>query len=254
MRRLVHMVRQADYGTLFLELSIVVVGILIAFQIDGWAQEQRDRSLERDYLVRLKADLQDEVAEMNASLDNAEARIDAVKLVDRIAGDPALAAADPSSVPPALEKLTWRSFPEISAFVYAELQSTGNLALIRSEELRRSLAQHYLWLDHFARVGRDRAIQEQFDLRTAGILTIAELSAVEMQDWGGEPLVVSSQRAREIAEALAARPDALALLPGIAQSNVFNSKVIEDARARAERIIEQIDQLLTAARPGPPTS
>jgi hypothetical protein len=241
-RRFAQLIRQADYGTLFLELFVVVVGILIAFQIEGWAEERRERSLERDYLVRLKADLQAEIREMDGALRNAQARVDAVRFVERIAGDPTLAAAEPNKVPSAVERSTWRSFPEINAFVY------------RSEELRRQLAQHYQTLDHFARVGLDRAMHEQFDLRTAGILTTDELSAVEMRDWGGEPLVVSSQRAREIAAALANRPDALALLPDIAQSNIFNTKVIGEARQRAERIIEQIDQILTAAPPAPPTS
>ena len=150
----------------------------------------------------------------------------------------------PDALPVALETATWRSFPQISAFVYTELQSSGNLALIQSEPLRRELANYYSSIRHYSRVGLDLDIQHQFDRRTAGILSTAELLSIEKGAWSGSTGSIPVDRAIQIAEELASRHDAIDLLPNIAQHHVFNQKVIELARAKAVSIIEQIDRLI----------
>jgi hypothetical protein len=143
-----------------------------------------------------------------------------------------------------LEKATWRSFPQINAFVYTELQSSGNLALIRSEPLRRELANYYSSIRHYSRVGLDLNLQQQFDLLTAGILSSAELLSIEKGSWSGSSDDLSVERAVQIAAELAKRQDAIDLLPNIAQHHVFNQKVIELVRAQALSIIERIDRLI----------
>ena len=40
------------------EITLVVIGILIAVQIDDWSQNQTDRKLEQAYVQNLKEDLQ----------------------------------------------------------------------------------------------------------------------------------------------------------------------------------------------------
>jgi hypothetical protein len=44
-----------------LEVVVVIAGILLAFQIDRWAQEGGEREQEYQYLVRLKEDLRFEI-------------------------------------------------------------------------------------------------------------------------------------------------------------------------------------------------
>ena len=39
------------------EIFLVVIGILIALQINTWNQERKDRILEKEYLTRLKEDI-----------------------------------------------------------------------------------------------------------------------------------------------------------------------------------------------------
>ena len=63
---------EANYGILGLEIVVVILGILIAFQIDHWAQEGREREQEHHYLVRLKEDLQFEIGLMADSFEYAE--------------------------------------------------------------------------------------------------------------------------------------------------------------------------------------
>ncbi len=153
----------SGYGALGLEIIVVILSILIAFQIDRWAEDRRDRDQEYDYLLRLKEDLQLEINSIDEAIQYAESRIAAVMLLEEAIANPLIVMDDSGAIPVALETATWRSFPQISAFVYTELQSSGNLALNRSESLRRDLANHYSSIRHYSRVGLDLDIQRQFD-------------------------------------------------------------------------------------------
>lgn len=235
---------ESNYGVLILELVVVIVGILIAFQIDRWAADRRDRELEQDYLVRLRQDLQLEIQSMNEALQYADSRIAAVLFLEEVIANPSLARERPDAVPVAMETATWRSWPQIGVFVYTELQSTGNLSLIRSEPLRRELADHYTSIQHYSRVGLDLDMQHQFDRLTAGILGTVELQEIEEGSWNGVPISISAERAIEIAKEFSGRQDAINLLPGIAQHHVFNQKVIERARSKSEKLIDQIEVLI----------
>lgn len=236
--------RRHNWFEVGVDLAVVVLGILLALQVDGWVQSREEHRLERVYLERLKEDLDIERARMDSAGHFATRRIEAVRLLDRLAADPASAREQPARMPWALETASWRSFPQINAFVYGELQSTGRLTLIRSEPLRRRLAEHYTALQHDARVGQDLSAQQRFDAQVAGLLSIDELAAIEQTSGRWEHLAVSEQRALAIAEALAQRPQALAELPGIVQHHTFNLRVIADMQRRADALITLIDERL----------
>jgi hypothetical protein len=235
---------ESNYGAIGLEIIVVILGILIAFQIDRWAEDRRDREQEFDYLIRLREDLQFEISSMDEAIQYAESRIAAVLLLEKAIANPLAIIDRPGAIPVAMETATWRSFPQINAFVYTELQSTGNLALIRSDSLRRELANHYSSIRHYSRVGLDLDIQHQFDRLTAGILSTVELQRIEEGSWNNTTTNISAERAHQIIEELARRPGAVDLLPNVAQHHVFNQKVMELARNQTLNLIEQIELLI----------
>lgn len=233
-----------SFTSFVVELFVVILGILIAFQVDRWDEERRERQQEYGYLVRLKEDLRFEIERMDEAHGHAQSRIDAATLLELVAEDPSFAEERPGELAWALETVSWRSFPQIDAFVYSELQNSGNLALIRSVSLRRDLAGHYTSIRHYSRVGLDLDLQHQFDRLTAGMLTTSELRAIEDGSWQETSFEISPARADEIAIELARRQEALDLLPSIVQHHVFNQKVIAMARDQALQIIGQIDSLV----------
>ncbi len=235
---------QQDWIAITLDVVVVLVSILLAFQIERWADELRSRSLEQDYLLRLKQDLAEEVVRMNQAQDYAEDRIQAAKFLAQVINDPSIVVESPEKLPWALETATWRSYPQINAFVFGELQNSGNLTLIRSKSLRRNLTNHYTTLQHYSHVGMDLQAQHQFEQFTAGLLTIDELVAVEYNDWGSESYSISAARALEIADDFSQIGSAIALLPSLVQHHTFNQKVMDESKERAQGIILQIDALL----------
>ena len=235
---------ESNYGLIGLEMVVLILGILIAFQIDRWAEEIRDRDQEFEYLLRLKEDLQIEIQSMDSVLEFARTRVADIMFLEEVIANPDAFTEQLDAVPVAMEMASWRSFPQINAFVYTELQNSGKLALIRSEILRRELANHYTTIQHYSRFGLEVAAEHQFERLTAGILTTAELKNIEEGDWSNAAFNVSSERALEITQEFGRRRDAIDLLPSIAQHHIFNLKVVESARNRAVLMIERIDTLI----------
>jgi hypothetical protein len=243
-KRLRNSLKNRDFVFLGLEVIVVIFSILVAFELDRWAEHRRERQQELSYLVRLKQDLNIEIGHMDAALSYAESRIAAALFLEEIVEDPSSVVDDPDAVPWALERASWRSFPQIDAYVYSELQSSGKLSLIQSESLRRALAGYYTSLKHESQVGLDLSIQRQFDFYTAGILSSEELWKIEDGSWNDQPINITAERAVDITEQLASRQNAMNLIPGIVQHHVFNKKVMEMSRTKALDIIEQIDLLV----------
>lgn len=237
-------IAQHEWRAVAVDLVVVIVGILLAFQIERWGDDLRGQGLEQDYLLRLKQDMEAEIVIMDQAFRFAESRIQDAKFLDRAINNPSIVRESPDVLPQALETVTWRSYPQIYAFVFGELQSSGNLALIRSESLRRNLTNHYTTLQHYSQVGLDLQAQHEFEQYTAGILTIDELTAVENDDWGGESHSTSITRAMEIIGDFAQKEGAIALLPSLVQHHTFNKRVIEESRSRVQEIIVQVNALL----------
>jgi hypothetical protein len=235
---------EANFGFLGLEIIVVIVGILIAFQIDRWAQEGREREQEYQYLVRLKEDLQFEIGLMADSIKYVEDRIAAVRLLQEAVANPQIAIEMPNALAQAVERVTWRSFPNINAYVYTELQSTGNLSLIRSNALRQYMAEYYSYIQHESGIGLDLEIQNLFTRITAGILSTAELIDIQENELSRREVEIVPDRALKITRELAARQSAVDLLPSIAQHHSFNRMAIEASRDRAQQLIVMIDALI----------
>jgi len=235
--------REHSWFGVAIDLLVVVAGILLALQFDGWVEDRKDHRLEQLYLQRLVDDLEIERGRMEEAEQYARNRIEAVHELARLVSDPETAVAEPSKVLWAVESASWRSFPQIQGFVYRELQSTGRLALIGSEPLRRSLAEHYTSLQMNARVGEERAAEDRYDAAVAGLLSLDELEVLERAGGDRGNWTTTPERAVAIAKGLAARPAALAELPGIAQHHTFNLRVIEQMRAEGDEIIQQIRAL-----------
>jgi Tfp pilus assembly protein PilE len=235
---------KAKYGSLALEIVVVILGILIAFEIDSWAQEVHEREQEQNYLVRLKEDLQFEIRLMTDSFEYAEQRIIAAQFLEDAVTNPKIATERPNAFAQAMERVTWRSFPYISAYVYTELQSTGHLSLIRSDVLRRDMADYYSFIQHESGIGLDLEIQNLFTRLTAGILSTAELVDIQENELNRRKIDITPERALEIARDFADRQDAVDLLPSIVQHHSFNKIVIEASRDKAQQLIVTIDALI----------
>jgi hypothetical protein len=221
-----------DWTAVAIELAVVVAGILIALAVDQWADRRGERQLEGVYLARLHDELQTEYSIATAAEGWARARLEGVEKLADLTADPERAARSPNGVPWAIETASWRSFPRVSAFVYNELQDTGQMRLISSFELRRRLADHYDQLASVARVGEDRSAEERFDAATAGLLSLDELLTIERNQGERRLLATEPTRAVALARAFAGRPEAVREIASVGQHHMYNLRVIGEMKAR----------------------
>ncbi len=138
-RRFLDRIKRHDWTSVATDFVIVVLGIFIGLQANQWVQTRQDIETERRYLERLLAD----------SDSNARALQQAVALNEsRAATLASLAAAlekrGPAPGQAELSDVMCRWFVQPAVDVrrgtYAELVSSGRLALLRDDDLRGRLA------------------------------------------------------------------------------------------------------------------
>ena len=179
-------------GRLTAEFAIVVLGVTIALWADGWVTERGDRAEEVARLDALDDNVQRTLTELLAARDNAAGAAAALrKLVSLQEHDRRDVEAEELLRYGLLYGPTF--YPELN--VYDDLKSSGELALLTNQELRRSLAtmDARLELVQFAQADLNTVQQlnidsymiDQLDLRsfygtTTGLDHIAEVSEMDL--------------------------------------------------------------------------
>jgi len=133
------------------EVVLVVVGILLALQINAWNQQRIDAGVEQDYLTLLKQELQNNIDFMQAYyLDRYERKVNGLKMV-RSYSDGTYEIDDSTSfaVETGYGAVFGSGMLRANTTVFDEIVSTGQLGVIKNEELRRELIDYYGTVDSF---------------------------------------------------------------------------------------------------------
>lgn len=135
----------------FIELILIIVGILTALAIDSWAQDRRDHESEKAYLELLRDDLTQIESQLRGYADFEKANL-ATAASLYIALAPDKETVDPVKVQGALAGLSVRRTVQVSSASYTDLQSTGNLQIIRNRELRQRIIHYFAQTERLERV------------------------------------------------------------------------------------------------------
>jgi hypothetical protein len=137
-RRLVSLLRQRDWLGIAIELAVVTLGVLLAFQIDQWGQDRRQARDERQFLERMWRETADAVHE-NERVMRLHARFRR-EFIDGMSdrNDPA-AMARLAATPDVGCRAT--SLPPLgfNQTGYQELSASGRLNIISDAALRADL-------------------------------------------------------------------------------------------------------------------
>ena len=135
--------REHDWVAAFIDLLIVVVGILIALQVSNWNQQRVDAGRAHAYLTRILADLQTDLL-VNGNRE---------RFMGRVAryGQQALAHADTGALVRGSAWNTVLAYFQAGQFyaysresnAFDEMRDAGDLGLIRDSQLRSQLAFYY---------------------------------------------------------------------------------------------------------------
>lgn len=136
LRRLAGHLRHDNWFTIILELTVVVVGLFLAFQLDRWYESQRSKSDLQAHLVSLAEDFMENETRLTAAISEGMQEMDAtISLRAEIRKDaPGLSVAE-------LNQLISQTslLPAFSAVnhTYRNLISDGTLAYLPSSDLKK---------------------------------------------------------------------------------------------------------------------
>jgi len=119
------------------EIILVVIGILIALQINNNNEVNKARSKELHYLNNIKTDLLLNIANINSFIEARESQINSSNTVlEYYEGKPLTDLNDFNNN--ILNVYTWKKFYQINN-TFLELTNSGNLALISNDSIKNNL-------------------------------------------------------------------------------------------------------------------
>jgi len=248
LRRLTLALRRQDWGTVLVEILIVVLGVFIGIQVANWNEGRLERDLEWRYLTRLEAALSSDIVEHDEAVRLANLRRQRCQLLIRSLQEPGVAETSPSELFDAVVVAGFTYHPFISDAVFREMVSTGNARIIRDENLRDAVAQYYGAIEGWAQWAYIREhTQREYMNRRAGVLTPDEFRKIEVEDGAAE---FTNEEARSLIERIRQNPFFVEWLPyaeswQLQQSTQYQRHGVL-ARQLRERIREALGERLKA--------
>jgi len=143
LRRVTDHMRQQGTGVL-VELGIVVLGVFLGMQVNNWNEQRLEDRRAHEFLVRLSADLDQEVV----SIDQRRAYVG--QSIEY--GEQALTWAEDGTLAKGSSWQTVLAFVQASRILpyapvdttYQEMRSAGQMGLIRNAALRASLTEYFV--------------------------------------------------------------------------------------------------------------
>lgn len=132
----------------FGEIILVVIGILIALQINTVKEENKLSHQETTYLKRLLSDNQQDLNSFSEYIKDFERGKEAVAALANALNSPSKDSVLIQAAKDYYEYATSFPYFPISKSTFEDLSSTGNLNVIRNSELRNKIVQHYYHLEY----------------------------------------------------------------------------------------------------------
>jgi len=141
LHRLATALREQNWFTVVLEILIVVVGIYVGLQADAWMSAKQDRVLEAGYLERLVADMEESIVAQQNNIQTFDVGTASIDYIAQLQRSGTFDGADEDRLILGLNSVSWVAPPATTMITIRELQSTGNIALIRDVSVRMAIGQ-----------------------------------------------------------------------------------------------------------------
>lgn len=123
------------------EIILVVLGILLALQIDEWHTKETQNKEERRILTNLKADLQKDVDQLNIIIRSAQYRRATTEIIFSMLAKPYRSTVD--SFLMAFNPLLFESHFEVNSGTFDESLASGTIKFIKNDSLRQQIFEYY---------------------------------------------------------------------------------------------------------------
>lgn len=123
------------------EIFLVVIGILIALQINNWNEARKEKIKEGRYLIQLKEEFEDNLKITEGSRSNMKKLHTLTEIALKVhSGDTVI---DPRLLALAVEFASYGGPPNVKENVWQDLVSSGNTDLLVNTRLRTAISEYY---------------------------------------------------------------------------------------------------------------
>lgn len=226
------------------EIALVVIGILIALQVNTWNQERLDSKAETAYLRRLLREIEGDLENISSAVKSYEGRKKRAEFLMATKTNPGLAEADPTYFIESIEYAGYTNSPVVADHTYEEIKSSGRLSIITNEQLRTSLSGYYTGVknrEQYNFIVQD--IQLRYLEYRAGILS--DEQQIAMGSMGNE-MQYDAEAAAAVYKRMMAKTAFIDHLPFVIQSKV---RAIEVLKARHDSVLQLRRLILEELQP-----
>lgn len=230
------------------EFFVIIVGVLVALAVDQWRESRLDRELEREYLLRLRADLEEtRTAVENVTSDFNRLVAHGIAVARVLDGSEPFPVDTLGFLASALQVSRGGYDPAVSRGAYDDLISTGNLRVIQNEALRYGLSSFYGQVMSMLSPVDYSADKIPYRNTIRGLLTLETQLLIRAECDGQDPLscVGYSGRGgfREMVEAVLAAPGIRSELTVTLQGMAIRT-LEEGVTGGFSPVVRRIDDLL----------
>jgi len=158
LRRITEHVKNQNWIAVIIDFTIVVFGILLAFQVTEWNQDRKDRVLEREYLQRAIQDLDGDAKSLETAIQLAQSRAARVNSVLILQNDAKTAVENHCAYLLGVFSGHNATLAPSLNQTYNEMVTSGNLSLLRSNSVKNQLGIYYnnyrSWSDSMQAISR----------------------------------------------------------------------------------------------------
>jgi hypothetical protein len=135
--------RRQDWFTVFVEILVVIVGLMLAFQLDRWWEQRGESAQEAQYIERLAADIEADIEQLEYAVELQTIRLEMAELLMAVVADPEEASRRPVEFLGGVSQSSYIYTPIPTSHTFDDLRSTGNMRLLRNTEFKNLLHDYY---------------------------------------------------------------------------------------------------------------
>ena len=130
------------------EILLVVIGILIALQVNNWNEERANKAKEYSYLTGIHSDLIRQIESFNRTIAVNETAIEtSLNLLEQYRQEGRFSSSGKDSTLYKINVISRSAAPGVIKTSFSELMFGGNISLIHNENLRNQIVLFYQELD-----------------------------------------------------------------------------------------------------------
>ena len=231
LNRLFSGISKKTVSSIFIELFLIIVGVLSAMAVENYRQSMLERDMESNYLIALRKAVQADTAMLNRDIQKYFKKQRACKtLLELVESGKTI---DQEEFEMSAEAIMMMVDPFYNTAIFEDLKASGHLQIISNENLRNAMMEYYILVEHMSQVHSQNLLEISYNPFFTDLLTFREYA---FEDEFNQLEIVAQLRERKEAQLYLKRVQKRSY--SIYSSLLFNSL------PRSQNLLEEINQEL----------